>query len=155
MAKGPIPNPPKLRLLRGEQQKRKIEAEIQVPAAQVDPPDHLSPGAVAIWNDLAPELAVAGLLTVLDRDVLGVFCEELSAYRVAIKTTRSKKTTKNTRGGRQPHPAVRRAKDAAAMVRQLAADLGLTPASRRRLIGLLKADELSDDDAFRFRLGRH
>ena len=143
---GPIPFPQSEKDLSGNPGKRDDGMEITTAQSSIDPPNHLSDLATEIWNEVAPEMVKAGLLTVLDRETLAVYCEEVATYREAKKDKR--KTTKNARGGDQPHPSVRRAKDAAAMIQKLASDLGLTPASRRRLTGLVQPPAATNDDEF-------
>ena len=88
----------------------------------VDAPKHLSALATKIWRELAPGCFKTGTVTASERDVLGEYCSVLAA----------------------DWSTARRAPE---LGRELAADLKLSPASRRRLerLALSRNEKPSDD----------
>src|SRR5215831_6083076 len=74
--RGPLPESTDLRLLKGNPGRRKLPTTEPVVVAPgiPDPPEYLSEIALQEWQRIAPELAAAQLLTVLDRAGLAVLC---------------------------------------------------------------------------------
>lgn len=85
-ARGPKPKPTNLRVLHGDKKSR-INKNEPIPSdAEVRIPGHLSDGATAVWDRLAPELVERGVLTTWDVDEFAAFCD------AADRTERSRRT---------------------------------------------------------------
>jgi|GEM_PF-925048 len=108
-----------------------------------DMPKHLGKAARAVWKRTVREMTAAGTLTLVDRDILAAYCvavgdlETLSrdidadGLMVDVPTVdRNGRPTGATL--RKPHPGLKWRSDLLNKVRQLAAELGLTPAARSR-----------------------
>ena len=73
--RGPIPTPSALRVLRGNPgRRRQTKTEPTLAPGIPDPPAFLSEIALQEWLRVAPALAAAGLLTLLDRAALAAYC---------------------------------------------------------------------------------
>lgn len=106
-------------------------------------PSWLSRAAKAVWRRTVAELTAAGVLATADRDTLAAYCcavadlESLSAridadglmIEVAALDRNGKPTGVKVL---KPHPGLKWRQDLMLKVRQLAAEFGLTPASRTR-----------------------
>ncbi len=79
--------PTQLKAVEGNRGKRAINHQEPDPDYLVDlnAPSHLSKGAVVIWDEVAPKLRDARLLTEIDVSVLCMACESLSSYRMAVE----------------------------------------------------------------------
>ena len=81
--RGPMPKPAALRVLEGNAGKRPlnladgVNPKIEIPA----PPKHLSRDARKEWKRITPLLEELGLISVLDRTALALYCQ--SAGRLA------------------------------------------------------------------------
>lgn len=82
---GRPPKPSALKLIEGNRGKRSLPSNEPDPAYLNDltPPDHLPPGAAAVWSDLAPRLRAAMLLTELDTLALEWLCIAAAQHRRA------------------------------------------------------------------------
>lgn len=145
--RGPRPKHPALKFLAGNPGKRPAgrSGAGRVRKGVPDRPAELTGEAAAEWDRLAPELNAAGLLAVTDRGILAAYClawadmlaarAEINAggrfLRVPLQTSRGEVVGHRV----QEHPAVRLLDKASARVQRLAAELGITAASRARLEG--------------------
>ena len=86
--RGPAPLPTKLKLLRGEKRKVRLNPEEPRPAGVPEPPAWLSREARALWDERAPELVRIGVLTAVDGELFGAYCQEFSDYRRLKKLCR-------------------------------------------------------------------
>ena len=74
--RGPIAKPVELKLLEGNQGKRRLDKRPPGPGRRIPRrPSWLSPEAREEWRRLAPELTRLGLLTLLDRAALTIYCD--------------------------------------------------------------------------------
>ncbi len=132
---GPVPQPTKLKMLRGNPGKRPLPRGEPHPSPCVPTrPAWLLPEAKREWNRIVPELHRLGLLTVIDRAELAAYCQCWAMYVEAVLDIREHGTTFETQTGYQgPRPSV------AIMVKMLdkvlafAARFGLSPADRSRI----------------------
>jgi P27 family predicted phage terminase small subunit len=146
--KGRKPVPTNLKILRGNPGKRPLKKDEPKPGAPIvlQPPEHLSPGAVAEWERMAPALLQLGLLTELDIPAFEGYCEAYAEWKEAknfarrvpgvVKTT-SKGKNKNgeDKGGGNiiPHPAKGLMNTAFKIWREFLSEFGMTPSSRSRV----------------------
>jgi P27 family predicted phage terminase small subunit len=85
-----------------------------------------------------------GLLYAADEDVIVAYVHAVVNYRKATKIVEELGLlVEGRRDGLVTNPAVRVQRDAATLIRMLAAELGLTPSARSRL----SVEEGSDGDA--------
>jgi phage terminase small subunit len=120
MRPGPKPHPASVQLLRGERRPSRVNRHAPTaPIGLGEPPEHLSPESRAVWLELAPQLERSRIATTLDRTLFAVFVDAVSDYR-ALRLDPSK------------HPTFATGK--AKLVARLAAEFGLSPSSRTRLI---------------------
>jgi P27 family predicted phage terminase small subunit len=95
------------------------------------PPEHLSPDAARVWSELAPDLERHGVLTSWDGPLFECFCEAVAQHHRAKELIQPGLLIKGRRPGElRANPGWRIYRDSAHLVRQLASEFGLTPASR-------------------------
>ena len=149
---GSKPAPNFLKIVRGARPGRINKAEAKPPATLPDPPSHLSAEALAEWNRTALELHQAGLLSNIDRAILACYCDawgrleraERALAAEALKDPATGGLTVITKSGNTlQHPMLGIARRAAHDVVRFAAELGMTPSARSRVIATPPED---DDD---------
>ena len=82
------------------------------------------------WQRIAPELRRLGLLKSADRVALAMYC---SAVSLAIAAQREITDKGIILSGGRKHPACNVWRDAAQIIRQFAAEFGMTPSSRSKV----------------------
>ena len=133
---GRPPKPTHLKLLQGNPGNRPLPVKEPQPArASPDPPPDLVGEALAEWNRVVPELARLGLVSVLDRAALVVYCQAWEAYNIArqafaeygplVPGRREGELIKN--------PAAQVMRDQADLMSRFGSKFGLTPSDRARL----------------------
>lgn len=99
----------------------------------LDPPDWLSPDALAEWDRVAPILIEERrTLTVTDIATLVNYCVAVGRAAEAERIIASEGMIYKSKTGPKKHPAVAISSDAQTQARLLAGELGLTPVSRSR-----------------------
>lgn len=134
-----MPNPPKptaLRVLHGNPGNQPVRGDEPQPRKSTPtPPDWLAPEALAEWERIVPELARVGLLTVVDRAALIVYCEAWARYVDATKVIQEQgPLITGYRGSDVRNPAALVAKDAEATIRAFCHEFGLSPSARARMV---------------------
>lgn len=83
---GRNPKPTALKLVNGNPGKRAINGQEPDPEYLNDltPPDYLSDAAKVVWNEIAPNLRTARVLTKMDVPMLHKVCESIATYRRAV-----------------------------------------------------------------------
>lgn len=86
---GRTPKPTALKLVDGNRGKRATNAKEPEPDLLQDiaAPEHLPAPVADVWNELAPKLKRAKVLTELDTPLLEITCDALAAFRLAMKNT--------------------------------------------------------------------
>ena len=130
MGKGRHSQPTKIKALRGNPGKRPLpENEPQPIASTGKAPAWLTGKAKAIWNSIVPPLLACGILTALDEQLLGRYCETIGLYRKCRDLLSS--------GGPvldgKRNPAGTTMNDCLVQLRLMEVELGLTPSARSRL----------------------
>lgn len=98
-------------------------------------PDNLSAAAKAKWKVLVKDLKEAGILTLVDTDNLGAYCECFATWQLANDmVVKGGVIQKGPNGGLVQNPFFSVRNKAAAEMRKYSVMLGLDPASRQRLI---------------------
>lgn len=109
------------------------------------PPAELSKDARKEWKRIVPELQRQGLYSTLDRSVLIAYCV---AYGRWVEAERELKETGLTQlspnGYRQKSPALTISDKALAQMRQFIIQLGLSPASRSKIVNRDVQDDAED-----------
>ena len=133
--RGRKPTPTQLKLVAGNPGKRPINGSEPQPAADLPTcPAHLNPSAKAEWKRLARDLNRIGLLTMVDRAALAVYCQSYGRW---VEAERKLKETpvllKMPSGYIQHSPWLTIANKERELMARYMAELGLTPSSRSRL----------------------
>ena len=127
MAK-PRPTPTALKLIRGNPGKRKLnQDEPTVDESVGAPPTHLDKLERKIWNETAK---VAHWLTAAERGTLEVYVTS-RARLIRVKPETERALVVSQRGGPYQNPYLAVENKAKELLMKSAAELGLTPASRR------------------------
>jgi P27 family predicted phage terminase small subunit len=134
----PTPLPTRLKLLRGNPGKRRLNLDEPQPASAPEcpaPPSFLSAYAAEQWRRVAPELHRLGLLTILDETTLAAHCAACCRWHQCeeILEREGELVVAGSAGNRVPHPAVRIAVQAARDLIAFGREFGLTPSSRARV----------------------
>jgi P27 family predicted phage terminase small subunit len=130
--RGPVSKPSALKRAQGVRPSR-INASEPVPTpGQIEPPEDMSEGALAIWERLAPDLERAGVLTSWDVDLFGEYCETLATVRQARKVVQLSLLV-GSRDHPRVNPAWRIQRDALGLALALGRQFGLTPSARSGL----------------------
>ena len=137
---GRKPKPTNLHILNGNPSrldlKNKSKTEPKPQKDLIPCPDYLKDNEVAYeeWNRIVPELYRLGLLTLVDRAALELYCSQYAIYRDALEEIKNEGiTTTNIRSGAKAHPATQVAREAAKIIKSIATEFGLTPSSRSRI----------------------
>jgi len=162
MGKGRRPTPTAIKIANGNPGKRPLPvaeprpdvSTASVPKSLLDLADVI---AIEKWNEIAPQLTRVRALTKTDESVLEAFCVTYSTW---LKNERICQTSEiyETEGKHgkmmRKHPARDIADKAAARLKALGVELGLTPAGRTRIKAVedgqlqLPLDNDYDDEFF-------
>jgi len=123
------------------QRLRERALEPQLPKGIGDPPDWLDAFALEEWRRVVPDLESAGVTSRVESTALAAYCQAVSRLRKAEAEIFRDGITMMTERGLVKHPSVGIAKDAMAIIRALAAEFGMTPASRSKV----KAEPRKED----------
>lgn len=111
--RGRKPKPTALKILDGTRDDRINHDEPTLPAGDVEPPDSVDDElgyGVEHWNELAPMLSKAGLLTEGDRPALALLCRAYARLRLDPMDDKANE-----------------------LYRRMLVEFGLTPSSRSRI----------------------
>jgi P27 family predicted phage terminase small subunit len=153
--RGPKPRPTRLKLLAGTARRHRLnDREPQPEIGCPDPPLHLTPPARDEWDRVTARMRPLGILTDLDRGVLAAYCQAhgrwVAAERALAGMAARDQVTeglmiRTTSGNVIHNPLVGAANKAMADMVRYAAELGMTPSSRSRVVA---GPEAADDDPF-------
>lgn len=129
------PKPTAVEIAEGKPRQHAVNAfEPEFDAVVPDCPSHLSAEAERRWNELAPMLHRAKLLTEADQMALADLCQ---CYATMAKAQRqlnkSSLLQKTGEGTMRATPLFKIIMDSMAMINRLCCEFGLTPSSRSRL----------------------
>lgn len=97
------------------------------------PPDWMSEDARAEWNRVLPTLLTERrTLARTDLSIFANYCVAIGQVAEANRILEKEGLTFNGPGGPKRHPAIAIRSDGMTQARQMAAELGITPASRGR-----------------------
>lgn len=139
---GPPPQPTRIKSLRGNPGKRALNAGEPEPRRGVPScPSHLDPAAKKEWRRVARLLEEVGLLTLVDRAALALYCAAWARWVDAEeKLAASGPVLKSATGRYYPNPLVAISRQAARDIRAWAMEFGLTPSARSRMRAVLPDD---------------
>lgn len=140
--KGRKPLPTAFKVINGEKRKHRLNpGEPRPDISTPKPPAFLSAEALKEWNRITPELERLGIITVLDRLPLAVFCQVSADLAEAERQLhREGFTIQTANGGTKTHPLVGIVNMFQSMMQKFAVEFGMTPASRNRVKVNRKAD---------------
>jgi P27 family predicted phage terminase small subunit len=131
------PKPTALKLIGGNAGKRALPKNEPDPLYLNDltPPEHLSDAAKKVWDDLAPKLRRANVLTELDGQILELGCNAIVMYRLATSSIGENALTRSPETGNvSPNPWMivqsMMFKQATAVLKEM----GMTPTARSRVM---------------------
>lgn len=132
---GPPPKPVRLRELEGNAGHRPLRNEPKPRPITPAMPDYLGTDGQAKWNELLPELEYSGVLTIVDRDVFGLYCFAYQTFTQAVAELASGGAVVTAKGSgyMMPHPLVAIRNRAVDDMRRWGAELGVGAASRTRV----------------------
>jgi P27 family predicted phage terminase small subunit len=152
--RGPKTKPTQLKVLSGTARKHRLNVDEPRPeAAQPDAPDHLTPAARREWDRVIEQTVSLGIMTELDRGALAAYCQaygrwvsaETALARMAEKDLVTEGLILRTKAGNLiQNPLVGAANKAMADMVRYAAEFGLTPSARTRVV----ASPDDEDDPF-------
>ncbi|CAM5626938.1 phage terminase small subunit P27 family [Streptomyces microflavus] len=141
--RGPAPKPTQLRVLHGDRKDRVNSDEPQPSELEIEPPEWLSEDAVQVWEQLAEDLIVKGVLTAWDTEAYANWCDAVvrrrdAAEHIADEGAVIEMPVFNKNGDISGHRQGKNpwllALDAAdAQVQRYGARFGLTPSDRSQL----------------------
>src|SRR5688572_17030614 len=109
--RGPKPKPKSLRVFEGDPGHLLVSrhtGEVEPPAGAIrTPPEYLGEHGLEQWRQLVPTLHKIGLLTDVDWNAFGVYCQAWDQYRAAVDALKD-----GYMFAGKIHPAVRVKKDA-------------------------------------------
>ena len=137
MGVGRKPLPTHLKVLKGTDQPCRINPEEPKPAAdKVEKPGGMTPEAAAHWDDMAPLMQEAGLLTNVDVPAFATYCEAWAEWRRATNDlNRVGALVRTPNGYPILNPLHSVVKNAFERQHKLLAEFGMTPSSRTRVKG--------------------
>lgn len=150
--RGPPPQPTKLKLLKGNPGKRKLneaepEPEVKAPSC----PEWLTKAAKEEWDRVMPELLKLGLMSELDRAALAGYCQSYANWRQAQSRIRRFGMTFTTEKGYEGvRPEVAIAQRERHLMRQFAMEFGFTPSARSRVSTTIAPGATKRDTEDRF-----
>jgi P27 family predicted phage terminase small subunit len=142
---GPPPIPSHLKLLRGNPGHQKLNRREPQPARGKQcppPPEFLDDDAKAEWRRVGPHLWRLGLLTPIDASLFAVYCAYCAQWRQALAAIAADAAADpdthglvvpTKEGAPRVNPMIKIAGTMAAEMVRVAAQFGMTPASRARI----------------------
>lgn len=127
--------PTHLKLLEGTFRKdRAPKREPKAPRGRPSPPAYLGRVAKATWRRVIRDLESMRILSAVDRDIIAAYCQAVQRYQEFERAiTEHGITFVTEKGYVAQRPEVAMAHKQAQLVKQLAGELGLTPAARSRI----------------------
>ena len=134
---GRRPKPSAIKRLEGNPGKRKLNDREPQPEKTAPPcPEWLEPDAKEEWNRLSSHMEELGILTEVDMAAFASYCQAYARWKRAEEelTTLGRTIVKTNSGYWQQVPQVAIAQSYLKIMTKAAAEFGLTPASRSRII---------------------
>lgn len=154
--RGRKPKPTAVKVLEGNPGKRQLNIHELKPKTESIPvcPDWLEDEAKAEWERLAKNLFELGILTELDVSVFAAYCQAYARWREAEEFISQHGAIVKTKTGYwQQVPQVAIAHQNQKIMMQAAAEFGLTPSARSRIIAGDNAKGEKDEMEFLLMMG--
>lgn len=154
--RGPKPTPTGILKRRGSRRAAARKAEPQPPEGTPQPPACLTAEALAIWNELVPQLEYMKVLARIDRHALSRYCQMLAQWYACQETiekdglTYERKSKEGVVTALEVRPEVGLAVRLNQAISKLEAEFGLTPAARPRLTVKDASGPKAHDEKARF-----
>jgi P27 family predicted phage terminase small subunit len=139
--------------LRGTDQPCRMDGELvpMAPATTLPKPKGLKGTAKKLYQMVGTELANKGLIDAVNIDLLLAYCREMALYKDMMKELETegytvKVATKNS-SITQINPKRKIAENALIAAKTLAAEFGISPASRARVAAMIAGIQKKDDFA--------
>lgn len=110
-------------------------------------PKTLTPEAKSEWNRVVKELDAAGAISKLDRAILTMYCQAWAIAQLAQVDIDERGVLVPGDRGMVKNPSLQIRRDASAEAGRWMKELGLTPASRSRIVPLSDEDSEEEGDA--------
>jgi len=131
--RGPLPKSPDLRILHGDRKDRLSDAPVPS-EREVLPPAGMSPAALAVWDDIVPELVRMGVVAAIHAPALRVLCDAVAIHATASRNvTRRGVIVSGEKKSSVKNPALQVMRDQAAVIKSFATEFGLTPLALQQL----------------------
>jgi P27 family predicted phage terminase small subunit len=132
--RGPAPTPTVILRTRGTfRPDRRRSDEVQYPPGKPPCPSWLSPEAKREWRRVIGHLHDAGVMTLVDRAMLAVYCEAWGEFVEAARKAAEVGFLFRAEGGVKLNPLLKVRDRAAARAVQLAGHFGFSPSTRTRI----------------------
>ena len=129
--RGPAKQPTKLRLMRGDPSKVGKNKKEAQPASGCQPPEFVTGDALAIWNQIAPVLLSAHMITKADAYALGRYCKNLALYITASAAAEKNKGLQQNRfGDAAPSAEAKLMLQLDGQLLRMEQQFGMTPSAR-------------------------
>lgn len=133
MAKtGPRPKPKAALIRSGSNQIYNRKDDLEVPVGMPDMPGWLDKTAKDIWGEVVKQLFNLGVISKIDKGILGLYCHAFSEFLQINKQCKDYVITTQT-GAIKRNPLLKAKSDAWERVLKISKELGLTPAARAGL----------------------
>lgn len=134
--RGRKPKPTAIKKLEGNPGKRKMNSKEPKPVNGIAKcPDWLLPEAKLEWERLYENLNQLGILTNIDETAFAAYCQSYARWKEAQEHISSEGSTFETeKGYQQQTPWVGIANTNQRLMMQAAAEFGLTPSARSRIV---------------------
>lgn len=106
-------------------------------------PEHLSPDAVELWDQVVDQMTSIGLLKPLDGPALEVACENFARWREAVRFRQTHALLAKNSQGTTAAPWIGIEERASREFRAWAAEFGFTPAAEKALAGEVSGGAIS------------
>jgi P27 family predicted phage terminase small subunit len=144
MPRGRKPDPPELRELKGNQQRRPMRKNVmRVVESALNAPDWMNGEQKIEWHYICSHAPV-GVLGALDRGVLTAYVVASVIHRHASEKYSKTGLLLKTEAGPIANPCIGIITKQAALMKTLAAEMGFTPSSRSK-ISVSEDDKEKDD----------
>ena len=117
----------------GSSQIYKRKDDLEVPVGMPDCPGWLDDVGKKIWDETARLLYNQGVITLLDRGALSLYCNSFSIFLQARKRLKKDYTITTKTGAIKPNPILEVSNKAWEQVLKISKEMGLTPAARAGL----------------------
>jgi len=129
------PLPTALKIFKGTARKDQLnEFEPMPDRDKIKPPDELTKAALKHWDIVVDQLMSAGIMTNLDNQALGIYCEAYAKWAEAnAKISKHGMVIKAPSGYPVQSPYLSISNKAFEQMRAMLSEFGMTPSSRSRI----------------------